>query len=144
MPHPGGRIEVRRSEYGVTLSCVIPGYAGWIVTRATLPEALTALSVNLAPREAGRGDWLARVDDSARTFAAVAGDNGGLRDILTLLEEHTDLWARSEANGSRADLRVHLRRCVDAVATKLTQHADDLANVLDPEWGADLGVEGDA
>lgn len=49
-----GLITVRTSSHGITLSLAVPSYAGWIVTRPTLSEALAALAENIAPRDVER------------------------------------------------------------------------------------------
>lgn len=57
MPRPkieDGRITVCKTTEGVTLTLCIPGYAGWIVSRPTLSEALTALAANLDRRPVER------------------------------------------------------------------------------------------
>lgn len=42
-----GLIRVSTSSHGVTVTLSIPGLAGWVVTRATLADALIALAANL-------------------------------------------------------------------------------------------------
>lgn len=59
-----GLIQVRRDADGyVVLTCIVPGHAGWVVSRATLPEALRALAGNL-DRMPSR-NYVAFNDDSA-------------------------------------------------------------------------------
>lgn len=45
---PDGTIEVRRDSDGrISLTCIVPGHSGWLISRATLPEALRVLAENL-------------------------------------------------------------------------------------------------
>jgi hypothetical protein len=51
---PEGQITLRYTDHGVTITAIIPGYAGHVIGRATLPEALLALADALNAADARR------------------------------------------------------------------------------------------
>ena len=83
---PEGQITLRNTDSGVSLTAIVPGYAGHVVGRATLPAALRALADALEP---AAGDYA----DDAATFADVAHDDQGLAEVYDLLEGQAALWA---------------------------------------------------
>ena len=90
---PEGQITLRNTDSGVSLTAIIPGYAGHVVGRATLPAALRALADALEP---AAGDYA----DDAATFADVAHDDQGLYEVYDLLEGQAALWAINQPVGT--------------------------------------------
>jgi hypothetical protein len=52
-PHDAA-ISIDYTAHGVTLAATIPGYAGHVIGRATIPDALRALADALAEADARR------------------------------------------------------------------------------------------
>lgn len=115
---PEGQITLRNTENGVSLTAIIPGYAGHVVGRATLPAALRALADALEP---AAGDYA----DDAATFAAVAHDNDGLYDTYDLLEEHVALWAINQPADTPVSEGAHyVRALVEALSARIRANVE--------------------
>lgn len=77
------------------------------------------------------------MEESARAFADVAHDNGGMVRLYDLLEQHTELWATGmPADTPRDVATAHLFACINALANRMKTIAEDLiAHDVSLPWG---------
>ena len=128
---PEGQITLRNTDDGVSITAIIPGYAGHVVGRATLPAALRALADALEPAAP------APYADDAATFAAVAHDDQGLYEVYDLLEGQVALWAINQpADTQVSEGTRYVRALTEALIARIRANVEAQIAGFDFPFGA--------
>jgi hypothetical protein len=133
---PEGQITLRNTDDGVSITAIVPGYAGHVVGRATLPAALRALADALEPAAP------APYADDAATFADVAHDDSGLFDTYDLLEGQVALWAINQpADTQVSEGTRYVRALTEALLARIRANVE--AQIADHGFDFPFGVDDD-
>jgi hypothetical protein len=109
-------------------------YAKEKVLRLAVPEAS---GTHIMAVGSSRNRQREAMEESARAFADVAHDNGGMVRLYDLLEQHTELWATGmPADTPRERATVFMFACINALAGRMKHVAEDLiAHDVSLPWG---------